>query len=297
MKLMLTAFLFFSSLLVAETRLAILGSGTPNPDPERMGSAYAVIVKNNAYLVDFGPGVIRRASELSSNWGGDIDALIPANLKYAFLTHFHSDHTMGLSDFLLTPWIMGRDEKVELYGPKELKNMAENILEAYKSDIDYRINGTQPANKFGYKFNFHRLKNGVIFENEDLKVESFRVDHGGLEESYGFRFTSSDKVIVFSGDTGPSKVLESYAKDADILVHEVYSYAGFLNKTPDWQKYHKGHHTSTLELGEIAKRVRPKKLVLSHILFWGSTPDEIYEEISSVYDGEVIVAKDLMVIN
>ena len=62
MKLMLTAFLFFSSLLVAETRLAILGSGTPNPDPERMGSAYAVIVNNNAYLVDFGPGVIRRAS-------------------------------------------------------------------------------------------------------------------------------------------------------------------------------------------------------------------------------------------
>ena len=84
MKLMLTAFLFFSSLLVAETRLAILGSGTPNPDPERMGSAYAVIVNENAYLVDFGPGVIRRAAELSSNWGGEIDALVPANLKYAF---------------------------------------------------------------------------------------------------------------------------------------------------------------------------------------------------------------------
>ena len=285
MKFILTSFLFFSSLLGAETRLAILGSGTPNPDPKRMGSSYAVIVNDNAYLVDFGPGVIRRAAELSSNWGGDIDALIPAKLKHAFLTHIHSDHTMGLSDFLITPWIMGRNEKVELFGPKDLENMATNILKAYKTDIDYRIYGTQPANKLGYKFNFHELKNGVIFQNEDIKVESFRVDHGGLHESYGFRFTSADKVIVFSGDTGPSEILESYAKDADILVHEVYSYAGFLNKTPDWQKYHKGHHTSTLELGEIAKRIKPNKLVLSHILFWGSTPDEIYKEITSVYDG------------
>ena len=76
MKFILTSFLFFSSLLGAETRLAILGSGTPNPDPQRMGSSYAVIVNDNAYLVDFGPGVIRRAAELSPNWGGDIDASI-----------------------------------------------------------------------------------------------------------------------------------------------------------------------------------------------------------------------------
>ena len=99
MKFILTSFLFFSSLLGAETRLAILGSGTPNPDPQRMGSSYAVIVNDNAYLVDFGPGVIRRAAELSPNWGGDIHALVPAKLKHAFLTHIHSDHTMGLSDF------------------------------------------------------------------------------------------------------------------------------------------------------------------------------------------------------
>ena len=118
MKFILASFLFFSSLLEAETRLAILGSGTPNPDPQRMGSAYAVIVNDNAYLVDFGPGVIRRAAELSSNWGGEVEALVPAKLKYAFLTHIHSDHTMGLSDFLITPWIMGRNEKVELFGPK-----------------------------------------------------------------------------------------------------------------------------------------------------------------------------------
>jgi hypothetical protein len=41
--------------------------------------------------------------------------------------------------------------------------MAENILEAYQEDIDYRINGTQPANKTGFKFEFGELYEGGSF--------------------------------------------------------------------------------------------------------------------------------------
>ena len=120
--------------------------------------------------------------------------------------------------------------------------------------------------------------------------------HGSFGDAYGFRFTSPDKVIVFSGDTGPSEMLERYATGADILVHEVYSHAGFLNKTKDWQNYHKGHHTSTYEVGEIASRAQPKLLLLSHILFWGSSPNEILEETRKTYKGELKIAEDLMVI-
>ena len=282
--------------LYGATKLIVLGSGTPNPDPNRAGSAYAVVVNETPYLIDFGPGVIRRAASLSPPWGGKIEAMTVKNFEHAFLTHIHSDHSAGLADLLLTPWIMGRDKKLNLYGPKGLEQMASSTLEAFEDDINYRIYGTQPSNKIGYKFNFYLLTEGLIYEDENVSVEAFTVPHGSFDDAYGFRFTTKDKVIVFSGDTGPSKTLEKFAAGADILVHEVYSNAGFLKKTKDWQIYHQGHHTSTFEVGEIASRAKPKLLLLSHILFWGSSTDEILKETQSTYKGEIKIAEDLMII-
>ena len=288
--------LLLAPLLFGETKLIVLGSGTPNPDPERAGSAYAVVVNETPYLIDFGPGVIRRAAALSPPWGGEIEAMTVKNFEHAFLTHIHSDHSAGLADLLLTPWIMGRDKKLNLYGPIGLEEMASSTLKAFKEDINYRIYGTQPSNKIGYKFNFHMLTEGLIYKDENISVEAFKVPHGAFEDAYGFRFTSNDKVIVFSGDTGPSATLEKFAAGADILVHEVYSNAGFLEKTKDWQIYHQGHHTSTIEVGEIASRAKPKLLLLSHILFWGSSRDDILKETQSIYSGEIKIAEDLMII-
>ena len=282
--------------LYGATKLIVLGSGTPNPDPNRAGSAYAVVVNETPYLIDFGPGVIRRAASMSPPWGGKIEAMTVKNFEHAFLTHIHSDHSAGLADLLLTPWIMGRDKKLNLYGPKGLEQMASSTLEAFEDDINYRIYGTQPSNKIGYKFNFYLLTEGLIYQDENVSVEAFTVPHGSFDDAYGFRFTTEDKVIVFSGDTGPSKTLEKFAAGADILVHEVYSNAGFLKKTKDWQIYHQGHHTSTFEVGEIASRAKPKLLLLSHILFWGSTKDEILKETQSTYKGEIKIAEDLMII-
>ena len=282
--------------LYAGTKLIVLGSGTPNPDPNRAGSAYALVVNETPYLIDFGPGVIRRAASLSPPWGGEIEAMTVKNFEHAFLTHIHSDHSAGLADLLLTPWVMGREAKLNLFGPIGLEQMASSTLKAFEDDISYRINGTQPSNKIGYKFNFHLLDEGLIYKDKNIMVEAFKVPHGGFNDAYGFRFTSEDKVIVFSGDTGPSKTLEKFANGADILVHEVYSNAGFLQKTEDWQRYHQEHHTSTFEVGEIASRAKPKLLILSHILFWGSTKDEILQETRSTYNGDIKIAEDLMII-
>ena len=279
----------------AWTRVALLGTGTPNPDPGRSGCSVAVIVNNASYIVDFGPGLIRKAAALSPRYGGDIEALLMKNIKRAFLTHLHSDHTVGLPDLILTPWVEGRAEPLELYGPKGIKHMADHILQAYAEDIKYRLNGAQPANDLGWRVNAHEFREGVVYTDENVKVEAFLVKHGRWPNAYGFRFTTPDKKIVISGDTTPCENILKFSRDADILIHEVYSQKGFETKTEFWKKYHKQNHTSTFELGEIAKAAQPKLVVLYHILLWGTEPEDLLQEIAEKYDGKVVVGKDLAV--
>ena len=293
--LLILAFSF--SCLYADTKLLILGSGTPNPDPERSGSAYAIVTNGQSYLVDFGPGVIRRASAFSPSWGGEFESMEIQNLNYAFLTHLHSDHSAGLADLILSPWVLEREEPLNLFGPRGLKRMADKITEAYQIDIDYRINGSQPSNLEGYKTKVTEIAEGIIYEDKYISVEAFENNHGDFKNSFGFVFTTKDKKIVISGDTAYSQKVIEKSKEADILVHEVYSEKGFKEKTKDWQIYHKAHHTSAPDVGKIASMSKPKKLVLSHILFWGNSKESIVEEVKSNFDGEVIIAEDLMVID
>jgi len=278
-----------------QTQLILLGTGTPNADPERSGPSLAIVVGSNSYIVDFGPGVVRRASALSKQWGGKIEALNANNLKLAFLTHLHSDHTAGYADLILTPWVLGRNIPLEVYGPKGLTQMTEDLLEAYRSDISYRLDGLEPANALGWQVNTHEITEGVVFQDDLIEVTAFKINHGSWDNAFGYRFVTPDKTIVISGDTRPSQNLIRYSEGADILVHEVYSQAGFDKKTEVWKKYHAAHHTSTFELGEIANKTKPGLLVLHHILFWGATEEELLDEISQIYDGLVSVGSDMMI--
>ena len=278
-----------------QTQLILLGTGTPNADPERSGPSLAIVVGSNSYIVDFGPGVVRRASALSKQWGGKIEALNANNLKLAFLTHLHSDHTAGYADLILTPWVLGRNIPLEVYGPKGLTQMTEDLLEAYRSDISYRLDGLEPANALGWQVNTHEITEGVVFQDDLIEVTAFKINHGSWDNAFGYRFVTPDKTIVISGDTRPSQNLIRYSEGADILVHEVYSQAGFDKKTEVWKKYHASHHTSTFELGEIAKKTKPGLLVLHHILFWDATEEELLDEISQTYDGLVSVGSDMMI--
>ena len=284
-----------SETTAVKTQLILLGTGTPNADPDRSGPSLAIVVGDTSYIVDFGPGVVRRAASLSKNRGDSFEALNPENLKIAFLTHLHSDHTAGYADLILTPWVLGRSEPLKVFGPKGLKRMTEKIVDAYNEDISYRIQGLEPANENGWKVKVNEIDEGLIYTDDRVQVTAFKINHGTWEHAFGYKFVTPDKTIVISGDTAPSKKLIEMTRGADILVHEVYSQAGFDQRTEVWKKYHASHHTSTFELGEIVKKSKPGLLVLHHILFWGSTEDELLDEISQVYDGLVSVGSDMMI--
>jgi len=275
------------------TQVVLLGTGTPNADPLRSGPSVAIVVNDTPYLVDFGPGVVRQAAAMSPSYGGTINGLEVDKLEHAFLTHLHSDHTTGLPDLLLTPWVLERDQPLQIYGPEGTEEMAQHVLKAYDADIKYRLYGLEPANNQGWRVDVHTVSEGLVFEDDNVKVEAFRVRHGTWPNAFGYRFTTPDRVIVISGDAAPDATLEKYAKDADILIHEVYSVEGFQHRDPYWQKYHSTNHTSSHELGELASRAQPRLLVLYHILFWGASEETVLREVHEKYSGEVVLGNDL----
>src|SRR6202049_3015989 len=117
----------------------------------------------------FGPGIVRRAK--AAVLDRHITALEPANLKVAFVTHLHSDHTAGYPDLILTGWTAGRRTPLEVYGPTGLRSMTEHILQAYRIDIETRTNpeGDQRGNPEGWMVNAHEIKSGVIYRDAKVK--------------------------------------------------------------------------------------------------------------------------------
>ena len=175
--------------------------------------------------------------------------------------------------------------------------MSENIIEAYIDDINYRLYGSQPANKLGYTTNVNEItEDGIIYKDNNVEVIAFKNNHGDFKNSFGFLFITEDKRILLSGDTAVSNNLIKYGENLDILVHEVFSSETFVNKTKDWKTYHKAHHTSSIDVGKIAKKLKPKKLVLSHILFWGASDESLINDVRENFNGETIIAQDLMII-
>ena len=273
-----------------KTQVVLLGTGTPNAEPERSGPSVAVVVGDTPYIVDFGPGVVRRAV---SAYQAGVRALSVRNLSKAFVTHLHSDHTAGYPDLIFTPWVLGRRLPLEVYGPPGTERMTGHILEAYREDIEVRTGGLEHATPGGHQVRAHDVAPGVVYEDRNVTVSAFPVSHGSWPHAYGYRFETEDRTVVISGDTGPVPGLAEAYRGCDVLVHEVYSEAVFHLGPPGWQQYHAGFHTSSTELAKIAKEAEPGLLVLYHQLFWGATEKELLKEIRTRYKGKVVSGHDL----
>ncbi len=280
------------------TQIVLLGTGTPGPDPERSGPATAIVVNGTPYLVDFGPGVVRRAAAAHQKGVAGFGPGV-VNLRTVFLTHLHADHTAGYPDLILTPWIMGRQEPLAVYGPNGIKAMTRHVLKAWEVDIKNRINGLDRLPSTGCRVNAHEIGPGLIYKDKNVSVTAFSVRHGTMKDAFGFRFETPDKTIVISGDTSPSEAVEENCKNCDILIHEAYSQHTYDRVSQRWQKYRRNYHTSSQELADIANRVKPGLLVLYHRANAGggiglpNPEDVLLDEITRFYKGPVVTGHDL----
>jgi len=272
------------------TVVLLLGTGFPRPLPDAFGPATVVLVGQRVFLFDAGAGVMHQFAVAKLPLRGP-EAL--------FITHLHSDHTIGLPDLMLTTWVMGRRRAIPTIGPPGLAKMVDALDAAYAEDIDIRTHGLEGDAANGWRLAVHEATSGVVYDSAGVRVTTFKVLHGSWPNALAYRIETPTRTIVISGDTRPSDDLVRAATGVDVLVHEVYPDSIYraqrgarLGDTTN--DYFRSFHTSDVELGRLAARAKPKLLVLTHIVRMGATDETLLRGVrAGGFTGDVVVGKDL----
>jgi len=270
-----------------DLKITLLGTGNPRPVMSRFGPSILVEAGNEKLLFDCGRGATQRLYQLNSSFP-EITAL--------FLTHLHSDHTVGIPDLWLTGWVMGRSTPLPVWGPEGTKAMMQHLQEAYAFDIHIRRDVDTKLPGAGAEVIARDIQEGVVYDRTGLKVTAFLVDHGEIKPAFGYRVDYGGHSVTLSGDTRPSENLIKFAQGTDVLIHEVIDPEAFgdtvSTDTKEQRRKIIEHHTTPEQAGIVFTRVKPKLAVYSHIV----PPDvpEVIPHTRKTYAGPLEVGEDLM---
>ena len=266
-------------------KVTLLGTGTPLPIMERFGPSILVEAGSQILLFDAGRGCLQRLRQVNVFYN-KINAL--------FLTHLHSDHIVGIPDLWLSGWLTSeRATPLEVFGPAGTDAMITNLRSAFAYDIKIRIEDDNALEQGG-RLLPREIKQGVVYEKNGVKVIAFLVDHYPVVPAFGYRVEYKGHSVVLSGDTRYSENLVTYAKGADLLIHEVAIAPDTLSKSDP--RYHILAHHITPELAaKIFNQVRPKLAAYSHIVnIYAQKEEDILKRTQATYAGQLILGKDLM---
>lgn len=288
------------------TKLVVLGTGMPLPNPYRSGPGYALVVNGYPYLIDAGEGIWRSIARAALVNGDEFTlGLSPEKLKHLFVTHLHEDHTVGIPSLLLNPFKLNIPTSKEIYGPTGIEDMVRHIVAAWKVDIASEISdGYDPEGGRATGHNIDFDKSGIVYTDDNVTVEAFRTIHGRLENTFAYRFTTKDRVVVFTGDGGPyHQGIVDAAMNADVLVTEAateenIAYAPWGGDSVDEKKLEIFRfHFSPAVLARIANEAKVKTIVLSHEQNYNSGEDYdalglVNEIIAAGFKGTIYSALD-----
>lgn len=281
--------------MATEFRVTLLGTGTPIPRPDRFGPSTLIEAGDHTVLIDAGRGATMRLYQLGVPIGR-IDALL--------LTHFHSDHTVGIPDLWLTGWLNShfgnRQQPFKVTGPVGTERLMHHLGAAYARDIEIRVEDEKLAREHVAITVEEFAEDGVVYQAGDLCIIAFTVDHGdAIKPAYGYRVEYRGRVAVISGDTRYNENVLHYGQGADLMVHEVAMARPELLREAYIQRI-VNHHTSPQEAGRIFAQTRPKLAVFTHLVMLASATvnapalDELIAATRETYAGPLQVGEDLM---
>lgn len=267
-------------------RVTLLGTGVPDPRPDRYGAGTLVEAGAQKLLFDCGRCVLQRLSQTGT-------PLREANRL--FLTHLHSDHTVGIPDLWLTPWIFGRwHVPFYVWGPEGTRHMMSRLEEAFEFDVQIRpVHDLLPLE--GIRVVAQDVGVGVVYEQDGVRVTAFEVDHRPIVPCYGYRIDFEGRSVALSGDTRYSENLIRYTAGTDLLIHNVGAARPEDLRVSERYRNIMTLHTSPEEAGEVFSRVKPKMAVYTHMVLFKIGKEEVLERTRKTYSGPLEIGEDLMV--
>jgi ribonuclease Z len=272
-----------------------LGTGAPRPRADRFGPSTLIEAGDQKLVIDAGRGATIRLYEMGIPLG---------SISLLLLTHYHSDHTVGIPDLWLTGWLQShyarRTKPFHVIGPTGARELMSNLQRAYAHDIEIRIEDEKlPAEGIAVKVE-EFARDGTIYEGDGLKVIAFEVDHGAaIKPAYGYRIEYGGRAVVISGDTRYNENVVKHGAGADLLIHEVAIVRPELASEPFIQRI-MAHHTTACEAGSVFERTKPKLAAFTHLVFLAServlpaSVDDLIAETRRTYIGPLVVGEDLM---
>lgn len=279
-----------------------VGTGTPLPG-ERAQTGTAIFVNGYFFMFDVGAGVVHKSENLR----------LPLNeLDGIFLTHYHSDHMMDLPNMISRSWVLGRKDDLHIYGPDGLNTIVQATNDLLSIENQYRVDhhGTEimdisKAIGVPHEYNIAQESTEVVFQQDEITITAFDVDHEPIEPAVGYVIEYKDKKVVLSGDTKKNDLVEEMAQNCDLLIHdimlmsvqqmlveelrevEMYRNAKIITDIQDY-------HTSPGEAVDLAQNANVKRLVLNHL---APAPDNIvlkrlYKKELKGYNGPIHLAND-----
>ncbi len=295
----LTATVLSADRAYAQTlRVTLLGTGRPAPLQDRFEAATLVEAGTKTLLFDAGRGASIRIWQLG----------VPLrNIDAVFITHFHHDHISGLADLWLTGWLPPafgqRVQPLRVLGPTGLRDITQGLEDAYSRDIDIRV-ADENLPRDAAMFDVAEFSGqGVIYDEDDVIVTAFPVDHGELiEPAFGYRVDYQGRSVLISGDTTFDEGIIEAGRGVDVLIHEVLVGDDRLYEQNPALAAIRDHHTTPEQAGMIFDAVRPKLAVYTHLVNLSAPNipaiglDDLVEQTRRTYDGPLAVGHDLMTI-
>ncbi|MBT8083837.1 MAG: MBL fold metallo-hydrolase [Woeseia sp.] len=275
-------------------RVTLLGTGTPVPNPRQFGQSILVEANNVKLLFDCGRGCAHRLWNLGPQYLRDT--------HHVFLTHLHSDHTVGIPDLYLTGWTMLRPEKLSIYGPEKAKDLMRHIRLAYDEDVVYRVDlQVSTLSRDLLEYSVTTVSDGDQFEFNGVRVTTIAVDHHVIKPAFGYRVDYGGHSVVISGDTAYSTNLIRYSKGADVMLHEVMSPALENFVRANFEKSMADDvvalHTLAPDVGRVFKESGVRLGVFTHLDNNPAAIPELIQQTRQTWQGPLEVGEDLMVID